>query len=545
MWLKRRAGDEAEKEERPRKKRRCKSYEMLCSMQNALSQTCGFGLEKFVVRADSDLFQRPFDWPSASCACDQGPDMVCGLNFAQYQKQLNLDSCWDLSHGCWNDTRKALKSTSMWPHVLLTIVAYNVPYGTTFTPSRLKQMREAVKEYQQLASPDTCPVFLHFLPLIMEDRGMPASAAEEGWVEELWESLPDADLLWKKGDKVGLARFFAVIYKNRSESTQWNLRALCLTYICLQLGYLSNKRGADLVTTKDKAEGASAAEETRTSVKAGQAEIGRLRRATANNMHIAALVFADRSYQFKERLIRVVVDSWTCWHSEQNSFLRNLENTVLWEIKQLKGGMMEPGRVTFQVLADHAQLLHCGMQVAFTCLPSADDQLHDLEWNDDQADTMGSFALALTGARITRLMSFSRGWPRRSVLILDEELAEVTLAACRRDYETFMELKDLRQGWADKLVRRSPFNTRPCQQFVFAAQSEGWRPTERLKKLVKEKSTRIVVSQLIEDGFNRGRRSAPELHMGHNFELRFLCQRCARTWLVQLLRVVWSRLLQQ
>ena len=233
-WLKRKLGQDGGEKDAPlrKKRRRTKSYEMLCSMHNALMQTCGFGLGRFQAQADSELYSRPFDWPFASCAADQGPDMLCGLNFLQFKPGVNIARVDDLSHGCWNDVRKALKANDLWPRILMMIVAYNVPYGSQLSPSRLKQLREAVVEYQGVASPGRCPIFAYYLPLIMEDLGRPPNAADEEWVDQLWAGLPDHDILWKKGDKVGLSRFFAVVYKNKAESSDWNTRALFLTSAC-------------------------------------------------------------------------------------------------------------------------------------------------------------------------------------------------------------------------------------------------------------------------------------------------------------------------
>ena len=242
-------------------------------------------------------------------------------------------------------------------------------------------------------------------------------------------------------------------------------------------------------------------------MKAGQSEVARLRGATSNSLHIAALMFGGRSDQFRERLALAVVTPWASWHGGQNRTLRSLSSTIPWEVEQMKGKILEPCFKTLQALTETAQLNHCGMACSFASLPMDEGEL---AFNEDQADSMGCLAFNLMAARITRLLPLLRGWPRRSVLVLGPEEAQKTLDTCRQGYANFLELSSMGEPWAMKVVRRSIFSTRPCQQLVLAAGREAWQVTARLQELIKM-STRIVVSQLVEDGFNRGRRPLPHL----------------------------------
>lgn len=130
----------------------------------------------------------------------------------------NVDRTDDWSHGGSNDWRGALKEVGLWAFVLLCIVSYNLPYGSTFSPSRLEQLQSACREYASTTNPYNCPLFTHWLPLILENRGMPPSdATNDGVVREIWESIGLSSMFSKKGDKTGLCRFFGYIYKAERE----------------------------------------------------------------------------------------------------------------------------------------------------------------------------------------------------------------------------------------------------------------------------------------------------------------------------------------
>ncbi len=83
-------------------------------------------------------------------------------------------------------------------------------------------MKCAVVEYQRLSSPANCPLFTQWLPVLMEAKGLPRSSATSPQViQDLWDELADNPCLTRKGDKVGLTRFFSYIHKASVEHPSW------------------------------------------------------------------------------------------------------------------------------------------------------------------------------------------------------------------------------------------------------------------------------------------------------------------------------------
>ena len=69
---------------------------------------------------------------------------------------------WDLSHGCKNAMKAIAKGAKLWSHLVLVATAGNVAYGSTLSPARHTQLREAMHEYWS-HNDETELIFQHFL----------------------------------------------------------------------------------------------------------------------------------------------------------------------------------------------------------------------------------------------------------------------------------------------------------------------------------------------------------------------------------------------
>ncbi len=124
---------------------------------------------------------------------------------------------------------------------------------------------------------------------------------------------------------------------------------------------------------------------------------------------------------------------------------------------------------------------------------------------DTYAALSGSLALSLVGHRLSRCWWMLRGWPARLVLCLGgDDLAKLVIALFRRDYDNFMELKrDIRVAGAKEIVDRSIFNLKVVMQDVLILQSKGWKFDAEYREHLVKVNSRIISSQVCEDGFNR------------------------------------------
>lgn len=140
--------------------------------------------------------------------------------------------------------------------------------------------------------------------------------------------------------------------------------------------------------------------------------------------------------------------------------------------------------------------------------PVGDDLVrHDSEL----ADVMGTLCISYLSARVTRSLSWLRGWPHRALRILEPDHRESTVKALMQDYEHFLVAERFaEQGDEDatKLAHRSIFKLAPVRQLVLALRASDLKVSAPLLKFLDKKSRRIVASQLCEDGFNKSKNSA-------------------------------------
>ena len=112
-----------------RKRHRVKSMEVLLAIDNAMYFGLGRSLKDFQIDPGTDT-RPPIDWPVFRLSGDQGSDMLCASHYGMFGPfKLNLDRTDDLSHGCWNDAKLAIKAAGGWRLVLLSGLAFNTPHG--------------------------------------------------------------------------------------------------------------------------------------------------------------------------------------------------------------------------------------------------------------------------------------------------------------------------------------------------------------------------------------------------------------------------------
>lgn len=188
QFLKKRGAlEDQEGTAKPRKRYRTTAFEWCLAIDNALRVGTGRGLAFFKKPTDGAL--SPFAWPRLSMAPDQGTDGLAALNYLMYDQSLNIDLTPDTSHGMWRDVQLAIKRTGHWSSLLLLVSTFNVFHGPYEEDRFYHVVKEAVQEYFLVADPSTCPIFQHYMPYILQDRGEEERIAEEGIEAALWEDL--------------------------------------------------------------------------------------------------------------------------------------------------------------------------------------------------------------------------------------------------------------------------------------------------------------------------------------------------------------------
>ena len=233
--MKRRGGHEVNVG-RPRKKPRSKAYTTGLAIDNALRTTTGAGFEQFLPPPAE--FAAPAEWKFLSMAPDQGPDVVALTQWLLHKQRINLEVTWDLNHGSWNDIKLMYRDAGLWPHILLMTAAQNVGFGSELSPNRMKQIRQCFADYQCICNPRTCPVFQHFLPLILAEQKSLVRLSYEGQAEdEVWNNMRNDPVLTNMGERVNLGRCLGSVRRTALDLPCWSKRAWVYTVAAMMMGY--------------------------------------------------------------------------------------------------------------------------------------------------------------------------------------------------------------------------------------------------------------------------------------------------------------------
>ena len=96
----------------PKKRRRTKAFQMCMMIDNMLKVSCDTNLAAFAIPKDKDgrYLGDPFLWPSLSMSPDSGADMVACDAFLSYERDINFQCDFDLSHSLNNASKGALRT---------------------------------------------------------------------------------------------------------------------------------------------------------------------------------------------------------------------------------------------------------------------------------------------------------------------------------------------------------------------------------------------------------------------------------------------------
>jgi hypothetical protein len=172
-WLRRGTGAGKEEGWRPRKKRRVKSSSWVSAVdaQLRLASDHALNLDVLVQPADKKRRKSAFEWPSATCTMDQGPDGLCAMNWLWRECGANFDAVYDFSHLVSNSWKGGLNQSGMMAFHRLMVVAWNARHGPWEEGVRWGQATDVMRTHCELMDLQDCPLFTDLLPRILEDQG--------------------------------------------------------------------------------------------------------------------------------------------------------------------------------------------------------------------------------------------------------------------------------------------------------------------------------------------------------------------------------------
>lgn len=457
-WLKRAA--EPEKEGwRPKKRYRTAARRWALDLDHMMQVSCDKPLSALRQPRDPSERENPLTWPGASIAMDQGSDGHSSIQALRRELLLNIEYIPDASHAVWNDIKRAVKRCHLWHHELAMMLVWNVVHGPWAEDIRYHQSLECVSEHLNLSSPQECVLFQSLAPKMLSDRAAQTDEflASESAEESLWWMLKAESPWARKGRKVSMNRFLAALRMGRDEDKHWNMRLYGYTLTCLEMDLLKGKRFQGLLAKLQ-----DGGQEGGPTKREGP-EATALRAACQDALVCAVMMLQDPMSQRLQRIIFTSCGPWEAWHAHQNATLRSAEESRKWMFQQVvEGKYLQVCQQTLAMLSDAVRMQFCGVVVG----KPAESDLHPLHpfvaEQDDLCEVMGDMVLNLISSRLRRSMWMLRGWPNNTIRFLgDERLSRAGVCQLKTDYECFEKLSNEHYPQAQKILKRSCFNTIP------------------------------------------------------------------------------------
>lgn len=495
---------------RPRKRHRVASGEVLMDIDNML-QSASLGrisLQTFAIPEASERTD-PTTWPSLSIARDGGSDLCCPVSFLQRHLKLNVDETPDPSHLGWRAVIAALKRSDLWSHMTVMMCVWNTPHGAWCDDTRYRQVLSALNEKALCENPHDDVLFQELLSDMLDDMRIRHKAGDPVIVEEMWATMLEDGPWRKKGARLTSNRFLGTIEAAVNESRKWSMREYVYTYVCLELDMFKKQKlykarrpqvpqapqnGSDKAKTKDPT-----------------AELKLLKAACENSMVLAAMTLMNKVNRSWTRIVAFACKPCLDWHSEQNRQLRSAQAGLDWLSSQIRGGFWSHMNSIGEVLADSSDLEGIGISSTFTgpLAGTKNDAKGEAILQCELASKLGDLVLSLFQCRLRRFLWLLRGWPARTAVMVkggDSACAERATNDLRTDYNAWQEFKAMNSGIAADMYARSIFELTTVQQTVQAMVANDWVISESTSEMFRMKCSRLVGTQLIEDGFREQRR---------------------------------------
>ena len=491
-----------------RKRQRTKAYQWLLAVESILQQYTGSGISRYILHSEKEKrLSNPMDWPWLGVSLDRGPDSWAAKQFAKYFLHVNWEEFPDQSHDNWNDVRGALRETGLWTHVLVMVLILNLSHGPFSEGKWHDKLTAAFLEYHSLASARD-PVFLWLLPRILSGQGQLHRLCEKNIAQEVWDSLPEAWCWHKRGDKVGMCRFFGYVKGSGPYQCIFHIKLLGMIYLGIQEGWLTKAAltSAKKIHLKTKT---SSSDHKKTSMKDSNADVTKLFKL-GNSLQVVTLAKLDPDTYFIQDMVMISVRPLLDWHSTQNKALRSCSGAREWLMQQTSGEFLKPLCDIFANLWDESRLHDTGFAVNEHMVPVSG--LQPVNCNHPfmveqgaRAGTMMVFHLNLTGSRIRRFFWALRGWPTQSCLLghSNAEKRNEIIERLKADYNNWKTCSEKSGYFCRK--GQSVFETAPVEQIIEIMKRRDWKDSPDMQAWTIRKYSSLIQTQLVEDGFQRER----------------------------------------
>ena len=370
-----------------------------------------------------------------------------------------------------------IRDSGLYNWLLLAMITMNLPHGPDSTDMRFMQVKDAMVHCFQTHTSSSCELFQEHLPGLLLDVAADLPEYEDGMTtdERAWRFLEEHSAFQKKGEKVNLTRFHSVVKEGREFVKRWTSTLVQCEYVSLEMDMLKGKKFTDKVTVKMAGRDPDAPDTTAATATALD---DRALRSCCQNSVVIALMFLSEDLNL--RLMHMVVSlagPVTLWHSAMEKQVRSVASASSWLLDQVSGGFCKHVTDIWRVLSDDDFMKSSGL------LHFQERDVVDLSdgrlFNDEEiSGRCGSFALCLMSKRCRRCLWMTSGYPVALARLISDkdDVAAVSLAQLKSDWETWVLFKDLDRPSKDMLLvrNRSAFNLLAVEQIVLGLVESGY-----------------------------------------------------------------------
>ena len=420
--------------------------------------------------------------------------MYCWL---LYHMGLRVMAVRDVFHREWNDVQLAVKATGLWHVVLLSSLAFNLPYGPWDGSKWSHLMLEAARDlcaHEDVAG----PLFSAFYELICQDRGeTPSTLAHK---QQALRELSDHRAFLAKGPRTALRRWFSWMQSASWHDGCWHARLLACVYLGIRTGaYKSHwdcpfwsHRGyappatadgqdGDQEATADReaaaanvsgaaasSSGAAAApeagqEDAPGGVRHGDDELAALRKKCKNTVYVACAVLSEPGLQTRCRILESFCRPVYTAHSSHAASVRGPADALQYYLRNAGGAYQTVLCDICRLLVDLPTLSYCRFATELRRFSKdTPDIVRELQEQEELADTTFRLVVHLLRFRASS-MAWHCCWPGAAALFTspDRGEQEEALRLLRLDYSAYCAACEYSgaSSFLAKVCKKNAFST--------------------------------------------------------------------------------------
>lgn len=519
------------------------THNWLCSLNSAMNDSLGHGLEKYrnsaPGRAHNDDFEgSEQDEEGYLTFCmDEEQKQLAGYYFLERKMNLNVFRIVPPLHRRHNDLVNSLVRAGCYELVALSVLQRNVSYGPWCKGGNLQVLWESGVEMMKQLDPDDA--FLCKLwERICRDRGYsePAQCDREARAR-LLESLPAFKPFAVKGPRAAPSKWMSCLKAISYEKPDATLKMMGIAFMAVHQGWVedvhdfldpptplavmrdaamaahfSSVAGPTPASSSSSSKGptpaAPVAAPSRAKAKAkATAQIGRMIGKNPTALVAVGKLIANQEYRDLQEVVLVLYQALMREHTWCVQVMKSREGVREYYLKMSNGEWLE---ALWSAVACHRQWHKFKDVVGLTTelTPKLKQQLEpkgpQVLLEDAFSEIIWRLTMSLVTERAASCQFHSGSYPGLLAGLLGDDASQLaTMDMFRRHWGAYCSARACLLPKVQAMCLRSPLNTRAMEQLARIAKSSDWAVTSAMKEKVEIIFGGLCQEDIIEDSLGK------------------------------------------